>query len=209
VSGNGTQGCALAGCLDGRFRVLHGMVYDGTGAPVQRVESNQVMAGGQTPAELTTIRFPRPSFDALMKNAAVRDIVASQGLSIAEARQRYEAEAPAMVEMRAIAGKRNGNDRGGHGDGQPARESAPSIERPMSADGFIAKLSSLSLARAESATAFESFDAQARIAAPSSQATAPAKAPAQRTAPARSAADRAEEAALPKDDAAATRHKAP
>jgi hypothetical protein len=204
VSGNGTQGCALAGCLDGRFRVLNGMMYDGTGAPVLRVESGQVDAGGPTPAEFTTIRFPRPSFDALMTNAEARDIVARQGMTMAEARQRYEAESPAMVEMQSRTSGSSGSDR--VHDSQQVGAAASTVARTMTADSFVAKLSGLALARAEGAQAFESVDAQARIAAPSSQATAPAKAPVSR-APARSAADIAEEKALPKDDLSLTQQK--
>ena len=204
VRGNGAQGCALAGCLDGRFRVLNGMMYDGTGAPVQRVESGHVVAGGPMPAEFNTIRFPRPSFDALMTNAEARDIVARQGMTMAEARQRYEAESPAMVEMQSRTSGSSGVDRA-H-DGQQVGSTPPAVARTMTADSFVAKLSGLSLARTEGAQAFESVDAQARIAAPSSQPTAPAKAPLSR-APARSAADIAEEKALPKDDLSLTQQK--
>jgi len=205
VRGNGTQGCALAGCLDGRFRVLNGMMYDGTGAPVQQVESGHVVSGGPMPAEFTTIRFPRPSFDALMTNAEARDIVARQGMTMAEARQRYEAESPAMVEMQSRTGVSSGVDRAS--DGQQVGAASPAVARTMTTDSFVAKLSGLSLARAEGAQAFESVDSQARIAAPSSQPTAPVKAPVSRAAPARSAADIAEEKALPKDDLSLTQQK--
>ena len=207
VRDNGSRGCALAGCVDGRFRVLNGMLYDGTGAPVQRLESGRVVSGGQMPAEFATIRFPRPSFDALMTNREAREIVASQGLSMAEARQRYEAEAPAMVEMTSISGGRSGTDRAGHGQGQEAGGSQAVPARTMSADSFATTLAGLSLSRADGAAVFQSVDAQARIPAPSSQAAAPGKAPANRS-PARSAADIAEEKALPKDDLSATRQKA-
>lgn len=207
VRGNGTQGCALAGCIEGRFRVLGGMMYDGTGAPVQRVESGRVVAAGQMPAEFATIRFPRPDFDAVMKNAEAREVVASMGMSMAEARRRYDAETPTMMELTAVGGGHSGSDRGGHGQGQEAGAASSTSARTMSADNFAAHLSGLSVARAEGAAAFESTDAQARIATPSSQpAAAPKVRPSQ--APARSAADIAEERAQPKDDLAITRQKA-
>ncbi|HEX5686563.1 MAG TPA: hypothetical protein VFY73_21260 [Ideonella sp.] len=191
VQGNGSKGCALAGCADGRFRVLNGLVYDGTGTPVLRVESGRVVASGETPAELSTIRFPRPSFDALMKNAEARQAIASQGLSATEARQRYEAQAPAMIEMSAINGGRSGSDRGGHGTGQESGTAAPITGRTMSADSFVSKLAGLSVARAEGSPAFESIDAQARIAAPSTQAAIPPKVRADRAGSTRSAAEEA------------------
>ncbi|WP_374569576.1 hypothetical protein [Ideonella sp.] len=192
VRDNGSKGCALAGCADGRFRVLNGLVYDGTGVPVLRVESDRVVASGETPAELSTIRFPRPSFDALMKNAQARQAIASQGLSVAEARQRYEAQAPAMIEMSTIDGGRSAADRGGHGPGQQSGTAAPTTGRTMSADSFVSKLAGLHVASAEGSAAFESIDAQARIAAPSTQAAVPPKVRATRATPARSAAEDAE-----------------
>ncbi len=207
VRDNGAKGCALAGCVDGRFRVLNGMLYDGTGAPVQRVESNRVVAGGQVPAELAAIRFPRPSFDDLMKNAEAREALGRQGLSVAEARQRYEAQAPAMIEMSMISGGPSAADRGGHGQGSEGHARSSATGQTMSADSFVAQLSGLTLARTDSAAAFQSVGADARISAPSSQPAAPAKARAERTAPARTAADIAEERAMPKDDLSLARNK--
>lgn len=205
VRGNGSQGCALAGCIDGRFRVLNGLMYDGTGAPVQRIDGNNVVAGGQMPDELATIRYPRPAFDDLMKNAEARQMIARQGLTMADARQRYNAQAPAMIEMTAITGGRQGDDRGGNGQGQEMTQPV-TTGRTMLADQFVAQLAGRAVANAEGAQAFESVDAQARIGAPSSLPSAPAHARAER-APARSAADIAEENALPKDDLSITRHK--
>lgn len=194
VRDNGSKGCALAGCADGRFRVLNGLVYDGTGVPVLSIESNRVVASGETPAELGTIRFPRPSFEALMKNREAREALARQGLSVAEARQHYEAHAPAMIEMSAITGGRSAADRAGNGPGQEVAPGQQANARTMSADSFVAKVAGLHLARAQSGAAFEGVDAQARIPAPSTQAAGAPKV-------------RAKEQAMPKDEPSITQHK--
>jgi hypothetical protein len=210
VRNNGEKGCALAGCADGRFRVLNGLVYDGTGVPVQRIESHRVVAQGEVPEELRSFRFPRPAFDDLMKNAEAREALARQGMSLAEARRRYEAEAPAMVEMSMITGGASMADRSGQGATQGER-SAPRTApgRTMSADGFVAELGGLAQANTEGLSAFRSVSPDAQAPALAGQAAAPAKLRAERAAPARSAADIAEENALPKDDPSITRHKSP
>lgn len=198
------KGCALAGCIDGRFRVLNGLVYDGTGAPVQRVDGSRVVVGGEMPAELGTFRYPRPAFDDLLKNPEAREALRQRGLTVAEARRRYEAEAPAMIEMSSQRGGAQAADIAGSG-GQGSTSEARAANRTMLADNFVASLAGLKLASAEGA--FQGVDAAAAIAAPSTKATAPAKVEAARL-PARPAADLAEERALPKDDASITRNKA-
>lgn len=194
VAGNGTKGCALAGCADGRYRVLNGLVYDGTGTPVLSVDSNHVVASGEMPAELGTVRYPRPSFDALMKNREARELLARQGMSVAEARQQYEAHAPAVIEMSMVSGGRPVSDRGGQGPGQESASGRSAFGRTMSADSFESKLASLSVAQQEANTVFESTDAQARIPAPSTQAMTPPKV-------------RAKANAMPKETSDITQHK--
>jgi hypothetical protein len=210
VRNSGEKGCALAGCADGRFRILNGLIYDGTGVPVQRVESGRVVAAGDVPAELGTFRFPRPAFDDLLKNAEARAALNSQGLSVAEARRRYEAEAPAMIEMSMLSGGASSADRSGQGTGQAdsVQSGRALLGRTMTADSFVGQLATLELPSAEGAPAFQGLAPDRRIAAPSTQQAAPAKARSSATT-ARSQADIAEEMSLPKDDPSITRHKSP
>jgi len=206
VRGNGTAGCALAGCVEGRFRVLNGVLHDGTGAPVLGVEADRVVTGGTVPEEFRRIRFPAPTFDALLKNPEVQQALRQQGLSVDEARRRYAAEAPAAIEMSIVSGGASARDGGGSGQGQAVTAGSQATGRPISADAFIARLGGLQVAGLQG-TAFQSVDAQAAIAAPSMAPTAAAKRPKAGLAAARSAADIAEERALPKDDLTITRDK--
>jgi hypothetical protein len=210
VRNGGEKGCALAGCMDGRFRLLNGQVHDGTGVPVRSIESGREIAAGEVPAELRTVRYPRPDFDQLMKRPEAREALARQGLSIAEARRLYEAQAPAMVEMTVVSGGPSAADHApADGQGSPVSERAKAPSRPLSTEGFAARLAGLSLPLADGAPAFAGLAPEARLAAPSTSAAAPARQRHAGQAPARSAADLAEEQSLPQDDPSSiTRQKA-
>ncbi|MFZ5548898.1 MAG: hypothetical protein ACOZJX_09405 [Pseudomonadota bacterium] len=209
VRNGGEKGCALAGCMDGRFRLLNGQVHDGHGVPVQAIESGRVVAAGEVPAELRTVRYPRPDFDQLLKRPEVRQALQAQGLSAADARRLYEAQAPAMVEMGVIAGGPSAPDRAqADGQGQVSSERAKAPGRGLSADGFAARVAGLSLPRAEGAPAFSGLAPETRLSAPSAGAAVPARQRDAGRAPTRSAADLAEERSLPKDGPSITRQKA-
>ncbi|WP_374673050.1 hypothetical protein [Ideonella sp.] len=208
LQGTGESGCALSGCLDGRFRIANGVVHDGTGAPVVAVEQQRVVTGGEVPAELRTLRYPRPSFDALMRNPQARAMLERQGLSMDDARRRYEAEAPAMVEMQMVSGGAAGTDRAGAGEGRRSPDSqraAPA--RALSADTFATHLRSLRLPQAEGAQPFAGLSPEATLRAPSSREAPAPQAPAPARERNRSAADTAEQASLPADDLSAFRNK--
>lgn len=213
VRNGGDKGCALAGCMDGRFRLLNGLVHDGNGVPVRAIESGRVIAAGEVPAELRTVRYPRPDFDQLMKRPEAREALARQGLSIAEARRLYETQAPAMVEMTVVSGGPSAADHapadGMGSQGSPTSERTKAPSRALSTEGFAARLAGLSLPLADGAPAFAGLAPEARLAAPSTSAAAPARQRNAGRAPARTAADLAEEQSLPKDDPSSiTRQKA-
>jgi hypothetical protein len=85
-------GCALVNCEFGRFRVFQNGVYEAHGAPVLGVAGGRMQIGeGDGPIELATFRYPAPSFDEAIKDPEVRAEVARLGLTMAQARARYEA----------------------------------------------------------------------------------------------------------------------
>lgn len=210
VRNGGDKGCALAGCMDGRFRLLNGQVHDGTGVPVRAIESGRVIAAGEVPAELRTVRYPRPDFDQLMKRPEAREALARQGLAIGEARRLYETQAPAMVEMTVVSGGPSAADHApADGQGSQVSERTKAPSRALSTEGFAARLAGLSLPLADGAPAFAGLAPEARLAAPSTSAAAPARQPKADRAPARTAADLAEEQSLPQGDPSSiTRQKA-
>jgi hypothetical protein len=102
IAGNGENGCALVMCDFGRYRIFGGAVYEGHGAPVLSVSGDRLVTGaGQAPAELSTIRYPTPSFDEMLKNPAFAAALRRSGMSLGQARARYRAEAPEFIEMGA------------------------------------------------------------------------------------------------------------
>jgi len=206
VRENGNSGCALVSCIDGRFRVLRGAVYEGSGTPVQAINGNRIVSGGSLAPEFAKISYPAPAFDALLNHPGVKERLAQLGLSVDEARRRYAAEAPATVEMAVVTGERQADDSAGFGEGKARRSKAAAT--PMSAEAFLAAVAGVQVAEADRAgPAFESADPQAQIAAPTWRAVAPAAQPAPGATPKRSAADLAEERSLPKDDLSLTRDK--
>lgn len=100
VSGNGEKGCPLVLCEWGRFRLLRGGVYNAKGSPIRAMAENRTIARGRPPEEFLVFRYPTPKFDDLMKNEQARQQLERMGMSMEEARKRYEAEAPRQIEVR-------------------------------------------------------------------------------------------------------------
>ncbi|NML18100.1 hypothetical protein [Azohydromonas caseinilytica] len=211
VQNNGANGgCPLVGCIEGRFRVLNGALYDGTGTPVQAIDANnKVVARGKPPAEFGKVSYPAPAFDELLKNPEVRDIINKRGMSVDEARRQYEAQGPATVEMTAGAGGAMGGDSAGYSGRQSAAEGAPPQQeaRPMSVDRFVAAVKAVPATAGTAESGFQSADPNAQIAAPAPRPVPPPSASERSIVTPRSPADVAEERALPKDDPTSTRNK--
>jgi hypothetical protein len=167
VTGNGEQGCALALCEYGRYRVLENRVYNTHGAPVRAIVKDGAIARGEPPAALTTLRFPAPRFDDLLKNPAVQADLRRQNTNLDEARRRYEAEAPKEIEIvRQPPAKQagtEGRDSGeGSGDVSPGTAKLP--DGPVSLDAFTAKIVELDRRTPQASTAgFRNADPAAEI----------------------------------------------
>ena len=97
VASNGESGCALVQCEFGRYRVLHGAVYEAHGSPVLGIAGNRISTGGAGPDELEAVRYPAPSFDDLIKNPDAAAQIKKMGMTVDQARARYNAEAPKTI----------------------------------------------------------------------------------------------------------------
>ncbi len=108
IAENGEGGCALVMCEFGRFRVLDGQVYEAHGSPVLKMSVRRISTDGFGPPELQKFAFPAPAFDELMKNPSAQLALKKLGMTIEEARQKYNAEAPAQISMDEGASGRPG-----------------------------------------------------------------------------------------------------
>ncbi len=163
VAGNGETGCPLVMCEFGRFRVLDGVVHEAHGAPVVSVEGGRIRTEGEAPAAFQAFSYPAPEFDELLKRPEFSEAIRRSGMTTAQARARYEAEARETVEMQIVEAEtapRSG-----------ARAPAP---QAVAVGPFVSAVLS---AAAESARrprqAVRSIDAGAPLAAPASTASAP------------------------------------
>lgn len=184
VAGNGEGGCALAGCIDGRFRISGGQMHNGHGVPLMDLAAGTPRAQGRAPAEFLTVTYPAPSFDALMKNPQARQQLAAMGLTEAQARAQYK---PQPIVMGV------GGDEPMVADRALAEGAAQAPQAtPTRVDMAAFSQSVRQHAQSVKATGtFRSADPQGAIATPAAKAIAPARAPAPATGAAMDAADAA------------------
>lgn len=105
VSNNGmTPGpsgsCALVGCELGRYRIVDGAVYNAGGAAVTGIRKGKIVTGGLGPEKVLELTVPAPKFDDMLKKPEFVASFRLMGMSVSEARSRYEAEAPKTVTIR-------------------------------------------------------------------------------------------------------------
>ncbi|MCA0177041.1 MAG: hypothetical protein LCH73_12270 [Proteobacteria bacterium] len=186
VAGNGERGCALAKCIDGRFRISGGQMHNGHGVPLTGLTAGAPHAQGRAPAEFLTVTYPGPSFDALMQNPQARQQLATMGLSMAEARAQY---VPRPIVM-GVSG-----DEPMVADRVLGEAEAPAPQAAATRVGVQAFAQSVRQhAQAlKAAGPFRSADPQAVIATPATRPAVPAQTPAVEAAV--SAADAADAAA--------------
>ena len=163
VAGNGATGCPPVMCEFGRFRVLDGVVYEAHGAPIVSVEWGRMRAEGEAPGAFQTFSFPAPGFDELLTRPDFSEAIRRSGMTTAQARARYEAEAPEMVEMRIV-----------EAETAPRSDARAPAPQAIAVESFVTALRS---AVAESARrqrqAVRSIDPDRPIAAPATAAAAP------------------------------------
>lgn len=133
VQGGALDDCPLVDCVEGRFRVIDGRVYNGWGVPIVEAVEHLRMGGRGRP-DVNIMEIPRPSFDALIERPEVQVMMRQQlsNMSMQELRQRYEAEAPEWQTVAYEIPREPNEDRGG---GQPV----PPLEQfgpPLTVEEF-------------------------------------------------------------------------
>lgn len=174
ILGNGENGCPLVECDFGRFRILNNVVYDGHGSPVTNIAEGKVVTKGSGPAALQTLRYPAPKFDELIKRPEVAAALKSSGMSVSQARARYDAEAPKFIETRTTGGKAGSADSASGADAAGAEASATGL----AADAFLSSVRSASVSSgARGVATIRSADPNAALAPPSNVASPPTSLP--------------------------------
>ncbi|MBY0422375.1 MAG: hypothetical protein K2Q06_08735 [Parvularculaceae bacterium] len=193
IKANGDDACPLSNCEWGRFRVFKGAVYDTHGAPVTAVVKGQVVSHGRPPKELTVFRFPTPTFDAVMQHSFVKERFAKSGMSLQEARARYEREAPPFIaysinfpatqETADVVDDPLPAGRGGAVLGPLLKKQKPPPKPPLGLDAFIKTLQPIAAGARRKPTPVASATLSSDFALPGIGKTAP-KLPAVSQAPA-------------------------
>jgi hypothetical protein len=146
ISENGQSDCPLVNCEHGRFRVYRGGVYTNRAIPVTRISDAHVVTGVTPEPALLTISFPRPEFAELLKNPEVAELVKQMApKDIAELKKRYEAEAPAHVEITRVPEEPSQDTDEVATEEQPTPilpdlQPAPIEQRAMTIDAFVQAL---------------------------------------------------------------------
>lgn len=105
VSNNGMDteadnSCALVECELGRYRVVNGSVYEGHGSPVVSIEGNRILTDGIGPPDVMDFTIPAPKFDDMLRKPEFTAQIKKLGITVAQARAWYEAEAPKTITIR-------------------------------------------------------------------------------------------------------------
>jgi len=107
VSGNGSESCPLVNCQDGRFRVTRGGVFNSHGVPVKALTKEGVIARGNTDKSFLSFSYPAPTFEDLLKQPEAKARLEKLGLSRAEAKRKFEAEAPKEIIVKRVVVKKD------------------------------------------------------------------------------------------------------
>ena len=177
VAGNGESGCPLVTCEFGRFRVLNEAAHEAHGLPVVSVEGGGMRAEGAVPESFKSFSYPAPAFDALMTRPDFASAVRQSGISVAEARARYQAEVPATIQMRIVEAETDSR-----------REKRARASQPLPVEQFLSAVQSVASRSARRPLQdVRSIDPEQPIAAPASPASAPpaTTAPVERLSPGR------------------------
>lgn len=102
VAGNGESGCALVQCEFGRYRVYQDAVYEAHGSPVDKIAGGRATSSGLGPDALMQVSYPAPDFDSLMTRKSFQARIKAMGMSLDEARAKYEAQAPKTLTLRVV-----------------------------------------------------------------------------------------------------------
>lgn len=178
VSSNGEKSCPLVNCQDGRFRILDGGVYNAHGVPVRALTEEGVISRGHMRKEFAEFRYPAPRFDDLVKNPEVKSAIDKMKMNMAEAKRRYEKEAPKEIVEKSVVvlkSKQIDEEAKANADGKAivARE-APLQEGPIAMEMFMDHVAGISKKVGGRLPIIESVDARTVAAINVSGPVAPA-----------------------------------
>lgn len=139
INGGEPGDCQLVDCVEGRFRVFEGRMYNGFGVPLVEAEK-ALRFGGKPHFELNTMELPRPDFDKVLRRPEVvrwleENKIDQSGLD--DLRKKYEAEAPEYYRLNMQAEGITEND---DYSGEAEAEVINKYGDPLSADDFFALL---------------------------------------------------------------------
>lgn len=136
VQGNGILECPLVNCEEGRFRIKDGGVFSSRGRPIAGVKNGKVQKHGKADQRLAEIRYPAPSFDALLQRPEVQEKMRKSGKSKAQLRQMYEKDGPKWVVLQQ-ASHAEGGQVDASQDADAKRKAQEPRTRPMKLQGFV------------------------------------------------------------------------
>lgn len=175
VTGNGEKGCPLVACEWGRYRIYEHGVYNTKGSPVRAVVDGMAIARGITPEKLRTFSFRAPTFDGLIQNPEVRELLEKREESMDELRELYQASAPKRIEVytevtdsnsRGDAQHMQRKERGttmNQDDGAASMEEPEIPEGPMAVEEFLGIVKELSQQTKRKPEPVRSIDSDAPI----------------------------------------------
>ena len=99
ITGGELDDCPLVSCVDGRFRVLDGRVYNGWGVPVVSIEKNR--DAGKPRYDVNVLEYPTPKFEDLITRPEIQERLKTlmATMSLEQIKREYEANAPKTIKV--------------------------------------------------------------------------------------------------------------
>jgi hypothetical protein len=143
VSGGELDDCPLVSCVDGRFRVLDGRMYNGWGIPIVSIEGNMEMRG-RPRYDVNVLEYPRPEFEDLITRPEFQETLREmiQVKSLAEIKRTYEEVVPKTVRVSYTFSESAdpGRDDPGKDDQVSKSENFPEVRSAIPLSEFIRAL---------------------------------------------------------------------
>tara|TARA_B100000029_G_scaffold313028_1_gene305506 strand:- start:271 stop:1245 length:975 start_codon:yes stop_codon:yes gene_type:complete len=100
IIGGELDDCPLVSCVDGRFRVLDGRVYNGWGVPVVSIEKKIEMRG-KPRYDVNVLEYPTPKFEDLITRPEIQERLKTlmATMSLEQIKREYEANAPKTIKV--------------------------------------------------------------------------------------------------------------
>jgi hypothetical protein len=137
VRGNGSDGCPLVSCLNGRLRILDDRVYQGIATPVINIKKGKIIAKGAKPGKLLEYRFPPPPFETYYARQEVKEAIEKACVNqkaecdYKNLKAAYEKHVPKQIILRRI-------NAGDSGEGAVKQEPDDPIRLKVLIDALLA-----------------------------------------------------------------------